>query len=212
MRTIYLFRHGLPDFPGGIRRCLGLTPDLPLSAEGRADAAAYAEFFREKRFPVIWSSPMLRCRETAAALTGGAADVRVVGELHELCYGEWDGLSFDEIRARYPALYAARSNDMSLMPPGGEPVADAARRGVAALRGILGESVGDLAVVAHGGLNRAVSWTLSGEPIGEIGRFIMNYLHVTVLTWDGARFAVRAVNLDAAGLRALEGSLTSKPE
>ena len=64
----------------------------------------YAEFFREKRFPVIWSSPMLRGRETAAALTGGAADVRVVGELHELCYGEWDGLSFDEIRARYREL------------------------------------------------------------------------------------------------------------
>ena len=38
MREIYLIRHGMPDFPGGARMCLGRT-DLPLGLRGRLQAA-----------------------------------------------------------------------------------------------------------------------------------------------------------------------------
>jgi broad specificity phosphatase PhoE len=200
MRTIYYFRHGLPDFPGGVTLCLGPTPDLPLSAEGRAAAAAYADFFRRKRFPAVWSSPMRRCRETAAALTGGAIPIRLVPDLHELVYGAWEGLSFGEIRARFPELYARRATDMSLMPPGAEQVPDAARRGTEALRGILARTEGDVAVVAHAALGRAVTWAASGRPLEQIQAFQIDYLHVTMLRWDGERLSVHAVNLDAAAL------------
>lgn len=197
MRTIYLFRHGLPEFPDGVKRCLGLTPDLALSEEGRAVAARWTAFLTEQNISAVFSSPALRCRETAAALIGGKLPVQVRENLHEMCYGEWEGLDFATIKTRYADLYEARGNDMSLMPPGGEQVVDAARRGCAALKALLAESEGDVAVVAHAGLNRALLWYLSGRPIGEIHSFQQDYLHLSVLEYDGENFVIRAVNQSA---------------
>ena len=197
MRRIYLFRHGLPEFPDGVKRCLGLMPDLPLSAAGKAEGARWTEFLKEKNICAVFSSPALRCRETAAAVSGGEFPVLVREKLHEMCYGEWEGLDFETIRTRYADLYAARGKDMSLMPPGGEAVADAAARGADALRALLAETEGDVAVVAHAGLNRALLWRLSGRPIAEIHSFQQDYLHITVLDYDGENFIIRAVNQSA---------------
>ena len=194
MRTIYLFRHGLPEFPGGIHLCLGLTPDLPLSAAGRAEAAAWAEFLGEKHVTAVYTSPALRARETAAALSGGKLPVKIAETLHEMCYGEWEGMRFDDIKARYAELYARRGNDMSLMPPGGESVEAAGQRGVQALRAILADSQGNLAIAAHAGLIRATLWRLSGIPAAEIGRFHQDYARANILTFDGEKLSVQAVN------------------
>lgn len=197
MRTVYLFRHGLPEFPDGVKRCLGLTPDLPLSAAGKEEGARWTGFLKEKNICAVFSSPALRCRETAAALVGSTMPVQVCNNLHEMCYGEWEGLDFATIKTRYADLYEARGKDMSLMPPGGEPVVDAARRGCEALKALLAESEGDVAVVAHAGLNRALLWYLSGRPIGEIHSFQQDYLHLSVLEYDGGNFVIRAVNQSA---------------
>ena len=44
MRRIYLVRHGMPEFPGGEKCCIGRT-DLPLSEEGRGQMRALKERF-----------------------------------------------------------------------------------------------------------------------------------------------------------------------
>ena len=152
---------------------------------------------KEKNISAVFSSPALRCRETAAALTGGAFPVQVRENLHEMCYGAWEGLDFATIKTRYAELYEARGKDMSLMPPGGEQVADAAARGCAALKELLAETEGDVAVVAHAGLNRAMLWRISGRPIEEIHSFQQDYLHLSVLEYDGKNFVIRAVNQSA---------------
>ena len=194
MRTIYLFRHGLPEFPGGVKRCLGLTPDLALSEEGKTAAARWTAFLTERKITAVYSSPALRCRETAAALFGRKLPVQVRENLHEMCYGEWEGLDFETIKTRYPDIYAARGTDMSLVPPGGEQVIDAAKRGIAVLRAVLSESEGNIAVVAHAGLNRALLWHLSGRPIDELRSFLPDYLQLSVLDYDGENLTIRAIN------------------
>ncbi len=193
MRRIYLFRHGLPDFPGGVHLCLGLKPDLPLSQEGRAAAARWADFLKKKKIGSLWSSPLRRCRETAAAMAGDMA-INVRYELHEMRFGEWEGLDFATIRTRYAELYERRGSDMSLMPPGGEQLREAAERGIGTLRAILSETEGDIAVVAHSALNRALLWRISGQPLENIRSFQQDYVHLSVLDWDGENFSIQAVN------------------
>ena len=68
MRTIYLARHGKPEFPGGEKCCIGRT-DLPLSEEGRAQIAALADSFKGKEIERIYTSPLKRCAESARILS-----------------------------------------------------------------------------------------------------------------------------------------------
>ena len=65
MRTIYLIRHGKPEFPDERKYCIGRT-DLPLSEEGRTQIRALGETFAGRRIEKIYTSPLKRCRESAA--------------------------------------------------------------------------------------------------------------------------------------------------
>ena len=192
MRTIFLFRHGPVDYLNGISCCLGSRTDAPLAPEGRSDAAKLAPLLREAGISSVWSSPMLRCRQTAEAMSAGLP-VGLAPGLEELDCGQWDGLSFDEIRARFPELYARRGLDPALPPPGGEAPSEAARRGLAALRSLTARTEGSIAVVAHAGINRAVLCALMGRPMADMFSFPQPYLCVNLLSYDDERFTVDAV-------------------
>ena len=157
MKRMYLIRHALPDFPGGQRRCLGIT-DIPLGTEGMAQAEAMAAALPP--VATVFSSPLTRAVQTARAIS---RDITVLEGLRELDYGQWDGLTFAEIRLRYPLLYAARSADLSLQPPGAEQNAVGLARFSAALAEAAEQSPGDFAVVSHGGITALFLETLTGS-------------------------------------------------
>ena len=145
MTRVYLIRHCLPDFPGGVRMCLGVT-DLPLGPEGLAQAAEMAASLPP--VTAVFSSPLSRALQPARAL---GLPVTVLEGLRELDAGEWDGLTFPQIRSRYPALYAARGVNPELPLPGGEDPIQGLARFLKAMHQAAG-SGGDCAVVAHGGI------------------------------------------------------------
>ncbi len=156
MRRVYLIRHGLPAFPDGERMCLGIT-DISLGSQGFAQAEAMAG----KLPPVetVFSSPLRRAVETAEAL---GLPLHILPGLRELSMGDWDGLTFREIRQRYPELYEARGRDRSLPVPGAEDAAQGAVRFRKALEAAAGNCQGDFAVVAHGGVMAAFLTSLGG--------------------------------------------------
>ena len=194
MKTILLFRHAPADYMGGKSCCLGSRTDAPITEAGRRAAGALTPYLRERKITAVRSSPMLRCRQTAEAMAGGLPTGPVPG-LEELDCGLWDGLSFDDIRARFPEEYARRGEDPALPPPGGEPPDHAARRGLAALRTLALQADGDLAVVAHAGLNRCMLCALTGRNMAEMRALPQPYLCVNVLRFDGAHFTVDAVGV-----------------
>ena len=87
--------------------------------------------------------------QTAEALS---LPVIILPGLRELCFGEWDGLTFDRIRQHYPELYAARAQDQTILPPDSEEPDAALTRFGAAMREAAATASGDFAVVAHGGI------------------------------------------------------------
>ena len=116
-RTIWLIRHAMPDIPLGERWCVGGRSDFPLGTPGRLQAALLPFAPELRGVQAVFCSPLTRAKETAAALR---PDPVVVPGLEEQDMGEWDGLSFAEIKKRVPALYAAREQDPSLLPEGAE--------------------------------------------------------------------------------------------
>lgn len=172
MKRIYLIRHGLPEFPDGRRQCIGST-DLPLSGEGMLQASEMARAL--PTVSAVFSSPLTRAMETARVIR---PDFTILDGLRELDYGQWEGLTFPEIRRDYPELYAARARDLSLQPPGAESREAGLARFSAAMEEAARRSSGDLAVVAHGGIIALFLEHITGRWHKP------DYCEIITLQWD----------------------------
>ena len=174
MRTLYLIRHAMPDIPLGERWCVGGRSDFPLGAIGRLQAALLPFAPELRDVTAVYCSALTRARQTAAAL---CAAPTVVPGLEEQDMGEWDGLSFAAIREKFPALYAAREKDPTLMPDGAENESEVRARMETALRRILAESEGELAAVSHKGAIASLLGSREG----------LEYTSLTRLRFEGDR-------------------------
>lgn len=184
MRYVYLIRHGELDLPDTKKRCYSRT-ELSLSPHGIEQGRELGAWVRTRGIEAVYASPLGRCRETAA-LMSGTLPVYTVNALREVDVGEWEGLTFDEIRERWPTLYAARGNKMSeVAPPGGESFYRAAVRFNTALHDIMSEHVGNIAVVAHSGVIR--SWLFHYAALGGSSMFSIPvpYAGIATLCMDG---------------------------
>ncbi len=149
--ALWLVRHGQTDW--NLERRLQGQFDPDLNATGRAQAEALAARLAGRRFAALYTSDLVRARQTAAILGEhlGLAP-RVDRRLREVHHGEWDGLLAAEIVRRYPEAWAARRADpLDVPPPGGETVRDVATR-VAAAADAIGDAhaPGPVLVVSHG--------------------------------------------------------------
>ena len=117
------------------------VPGAPLTETGASDvertAAELAACGADIR--AVYACDGESERETAelVARTLGMK-VRTEGELRELDYGLWQGLTWDELKRRQPKMFRQWSEaPASLRPPGGEMLAEAQTRLRAAIKGIL---------------------------------------------------------------------------
>jgi broad specificity phosphatase PhoE len=121
--------------------------DLPLNEIGRTRARALRGRLEGRTFAAVWSSPLVRARETAALL-GFAPQPRV--ELEEWDYGDYEGLTTEQIRERAPGWDLWRDGC-----PGGEDAADVGARADAVLASLPAE--GDVLVFSHGHMLRVLT-------------------------------------------------------
>ena len=142
-------------------------------------------------YDAVWTSPRLRARQTAVALTPSP---RVDDDLRELDFGELEGRTFDEIAASEPDLYRAwMETPTRVRFPGGESYADLKARAVWSLERIWAEQ--EVAVVVtHGGVIRAGLAFWLGMPDEAIFRIDVRYGGVTVVERVAGTPIVRMVN------------------
>ena len=176
MKKVYLIRHGLPDFPDGKGMCIGTT-DIPMGKAGLAQAAQMAE--KIPAVTAVFSSPLTRAVQTAQAI---GLPVTILPDLREMHAGEWDGLTFDEIRQRYPELYAARATDLTIPLPGAEDHKEGLHRFTAAMEKAANLAPGDFAVVAHGGIIAQFLQHITGT------WYKPSYTEVVTLFWKDGTF------------------------
>lgn len=176
MRALHLARHGQSVWNAG-RRFQG-SHDAPLSDLGRRQAAALGAALRRRGLAHVYASPMERARETAQAVVSEVGvPLTLVDDLRELCLGDWEGRTVDEIRALPGDLYARWVKDPVLgCPPGGEALADVQARVVAAVDAIArAHPDGDeVLIVAHGGVISAYLAHCLGLPLSSIWRITLS--------------------------------------
>lgn len=120
MRKLYLVRH-METVWNEQQRYIGVT-DLPLSAAGVKYAEALADFLKGKPVKKLFSSQMLRAKQTANILAKElSCSVMVEPLLNEIDFGDWEGLTFNEIATSYEELSKAwLKNPFAVNIPGGE--------------------------------------------------------------------------------------------
>jgi broad specificity phosphatase PhoE len=152
---VLLIRHG--DTPASKDGRFTGANDVPLSLDGRVHASELAT--RLARYPIdaIYASSMRRAMETARFIGQvHLLEVTPVPDLREMAHGVWDGLTQDEVHAKYPEQMSAYQRDpYTFAPEGGESGADVLRRAVPALQQLVrAHPQQTIVVVAHKTTNR----------------------------------------------------------
>lgn len=166
MTTLYLARHGESDW--NVERRWQGNADRPLTDLGRRQAGQLAERLASTPLDAVYSSDLLRARETAAAVARRQGlEVRTLAALREVDVGSWSGLTREEVEERFPAAFATwREGGHGWVD--GEAYEDMAGRVVTAVLEIAGSHPGgSVLVVAHGGPIRALHAVALGLDISE---------------------------------------------
>ena len=144
-----LLRHG--QTPMSVQKRYAGRSDVPLTDVGVQQAAAAAKRLASAGLDVIVTSPLLRTVRTAqevAAVTG--APVVTDEGFRETDFGDWEGLTFAEVRERWPDEVTAWLADPDVAPPGGESFTEVNARVTAALHRVLDARAGQtVLIVSH---------------------------------------------------------------
>jgi broad specificity phosphatase PhoE len=149
MTTILLARHGETDW-NLQQRWQGHT-DTPLNDTGREQARALGEELAGERIDAVFSSDLIRAHETARLVAAPRKlSVTVLRDLRERHFGSVEGLTTDEVIARYPDIRDLQADD-------GESREEMVERVLSVIRRIAEtHPEGSVLVVSHGGPMRAV--------------------------------------------------------
>ena len=158
MLRILLARHGMTT-ANQEDRFIGVT-DPPLNDEGLVQAEALAARLEREGLTAIYSSPQLRARQTAQAVSGACGlTMQFEPDLRESDFGCWEGLTLTEIRARYPEQMRRwwASSAVDPAPHGGETLGQVSQRAREAYKRIVARHEDEaVLIVAHGGVLAAL--------------------------------------------------------
>jgi alpha-ribazole phosphatase/probable phosphoglycerate mutase len=119
--------------------------------------------------------------------------------LRELHAGDWEGLAWDELKRLYPAAWQARLDDIvHYRIPGGESFLDTACRVRGEMDRLLTAHPGqNVALIAHGGVNRVILLDALGAPLDRVFSLEQDYACLNVIDYHAAGYCtVRLVNAD----------------
>ena len=198
MLTLVLTRHGLTP-RSQPEQHLGQRIDAELSEAGREQAQALARRLAGVTFERIFTSPLERARQTAELVASAlhhAAPVEIDARLAEMDYGDWEGLTYEQIDERDGGRRRAWEADPAgIACPGGESgdeVAGRAREFLTDLLSDLADRHGAAApdtrpvlAVAHSTLNRILVCVALDIPTREFRlRLQQGQVNLTVLRFE----------------------------
>lgn len=193
--TLYLVRHGETTHNEG-GRGLG-REDVELTPLGEQQVRLVSEKLASRHVDRVLSSPLSRAAIMAEAI--GSAVGRTVelrDELIELDVGDTEGITYAEMRERFPDFMHAWAGDdpTEITMPGGESLADLAVRTASLIEEIHGWHEETVVAVAHNFVIKVLLCQLLGLPLSNFRRFQVDLASVSALSLRDGRAAVLSLN------------------
>ena len=183
MTRLILVRHAESKMQG----CYLGRVDPSLSVQGRAQAATLARRMAGESLAAVYSSSLKRALATAQMIAAPhGLEVSVIAELAELDFGDWDGLTYQEIAEVAPHRFNRWLADPAeVRPPNGETLLEMSQRVMEAINGIITAHPGEMVVVVtHGGPARVIVCHALGIPLSGQWRIRQDLAAVSWLDFD----------------------------
>ena len=174
MIRLLLVRHGETDW-NVVGRHQGQS-DIPLNKNGQQQANRVAERLKYESLDLIYASDLIRAWETAEMIANRHA-IELIREplFREMCFGDWEGLTYDEIfKQQKMTPHAWNQFMLETGPPGGESItlfANRIRSGIDNILHIHPDKT--VLIVAHGGTLMMLACLLLDHPIKKYWQFRM---------------------------------------
>jgi broad specificity phosphatase PhoE len=202
MTCIVLVRHGQTEW-NRVERFRGRA-DVPLNATGWVQAEATGKRVAAEWQPAaIYSSPLSRAARTAEAIARHFdLPVQVHPGIADIDYGQWQGLTPDEVKERWPEIHHAWYNSPhTARIPGGETLDDLRVRGMAAVNALAARHAEQTVVlVGHTVINRVILLGVLGLGNERFWRLKQDTCAINVFEADGGEFTLVSLN-DTCHLR-----------
>lgn len=185
MTQLWLIRHGQTDWNAA--RIYQGQADIPLNPVGVQQAKSLALTISNEKFDAIFASDLSRAVQTAGILAEALKmsfelDVR----LREINQGIWEGMSLDEVQAKYAADFKQGFEDPAFSrAPGGESVAEVAARMAAAADEIAAfHPQGRVLLVSHGLAVATLYCQANQIPLTRVYHYIPENAAPMTVEWE----------------------------
>ncbi len=196
--TLYLIRHG-ETRDAHPKRYKG-SIDVQLSEGGEEQMKRLSAFIAEKgsdRLHAVYSSDLRRAVKSAEIIAKPfGIKPHVMHGLRERNFGVWEGMTFDEIRERYPEEFEAwAGNPLKFSPVQGESTLEVRDRALRAFQEIVEKHEGEnTAVISHGGITRILLCHVLGIPLENIFRIEQDFGALNVIEFHDKFPVVKLLN------------------
>ncbi len=189
MTRLILVRHGQTDH--NVERRLQGQVDIPLNQTGHEQAAQAAQAFADlEHVSAVFASPLGRAADTAQAIADAlGVDVVTDPRFLERSFGQWEGLTRDEVRAQWPGEFAHWVGGHPVRGVGVESRTMVGERFAEGCRDILADTptIGSAIVVSHGAaITLGITAMLGLEPDAFRGLHGIGNCHWSELTYATA--------------------------
>src|SRR5207247_717132 len=180
---LFLVRHG-ETAANAEMRYLGSRDD-PLAERGIEQAEQAAAALGPLPIAAVYSSPLSRAAETARRIAEARGlTLQIDARLREGAFGDWEGLSRAEVLARDAELLARWEQDPTVVPPGGDSLADLSARVVALADELATRHSGAwIVLVSHVSPIKALLAAALDAPLGVARRLFLDPGTISVIDW-----------------------------
>ena len=204
MTEIIIVRHGETEW--NVSEIFRGRMDVELNETGEKQAELLAEYLSNLKIEAICSSPLRRALKTAGAVAGyHNLDVSIAPGLIDFNFGEWQGLSKQQVEGKYKELYAEWvSHPERVKMPDGESLADVGERAIAVVEEVAGKHEGAAVLVSHRVVNKVIICALLGLDNSHFWNIKLDTCGITVFAYEKGRFILTRHN-DTSYLKSARG-------
>jgi broad specificity phosphatase PhoE len=170
---------------------------VELSESGLQQAEKLAGYLGRKKIKAVYCSPLQRAFQTAEAVARRQqVTAQPVEDLTDLDFGQWEGVSVQEVKTKYAEIYRLWLERPDLAQvPGGETLQEASKRSLKALDKIIADNKeGVVAVITHRVITKVLECALLGLDVSHFWNIDQDTCGVTNFIYTGKIFILKHHN------------------
>jgi broad specificity phosphatase PhoE len=203
MTEIILARHGETEW--NVEEVFRGRIDVELNETGIKQAELLAEYLSGVKIEAFYSSPLRRALRTAETIAGyHRLEVEIAPGLIDFDFGEWQGLSHQEVKDKYRELYTEWVNRPDKVKiPAGESLDDVRNRAIGVVDEVISKKYeGTVVLVAHRVVNKVLICALLGLDNSRFWNIRQDTCGITTFSYEDRRFVLTRHN-DISYLKSL---------